>query len=150
MKRLAAQLGSHADKAQAVVNALRALTPQLVQWDRQLRQAVESQTMRTWQHPSGRLGYFNHKLPHKSLNTVVQGYGRELLVDAMLRWEAKHPGYTVVPIHDELVVQCESELAEQYTEDLVACMTTAIGEGAARVPIVAEADPPTRRWGTVE
>ena len=148
--RLSAQLGEHGDKAQSVVDALKALTPTLIGWDKGLREAVRAGTVKTWTHPSGRVAYFNRDLPHKALNLVVQGYGRELLVDAMERWEAIHPGMTVLPIHDELVIHVPEDKAEAWGADLAACMTTAVGQGASRVPIVAELDPPTRRWGTLE
>lgn len=141
---MARQLGAHGDKAQAVVDALKAITPGLVEFDKGLRDAVRSGQLTRWVHPSGRAAYFNKKLPHKALNMIVQGYGRELLVDAMFRWEAMHPGHTIIPIHDELVIQCESELADQYTEDLVTCMTTTLEPS---IPIVAEADAPAKRWG---
>ena len=150
MTRLALQLGEHGDKAGAVVDALRALTPSLVEWDRTLRNRVEAGLVTQWVHPSGRPGWFNRSQPHKSLNTVVQGWGRELLVDAMLKWEAMHPGHTMVPLHDELVIQVPAEHAHAWTDDLAACMTTTLGHGDALVPIVCEPDPPTVRWGTTE
>ncbi|MGO5272673.1 hypothetical protein, partial [Collinsella sp. LCP21S3_C3] len=114
---------------------------------RGLRRAVETGKLTRWVHPSGRTSWFNADQPHKSLNMVVQGYGRELLVDAMFRWEAMHPGHTIIPIHDEMVIQVDAEHADQYAEDLVACMTTTLEPS---IPIVAEADAPTTRWGSVE
>lgn len=150
LKTMAKQLGAHGDKAQAVVDALKAITPQLIDYDRGLRRAVETGALSKWVHPSGRTAWFNADQPHKSLNMIVQGYGRELLVDAVERWEAIHPGHTIVPIHDELVIHVPAEHAEAWTQDLSTCMTTTIGTGNAQVPIVAEADPPTRRWGTAE
>ncbi|MGC8159944.1 hypothetical protein ACP3WZ_25810, partial [Salmonella enterica] len=81
--------------------ALKAITPGLVEFDKGLRDAVRNGQLTRWVHPSGRAAFFNKKLPHKALNMIVQGYGRELLVDAMFRWEAMHPGHTIIPIHDE-------------------------------------------------
>lgn len=147
---MAKALGPHADKAQSVVDALRAVTPGLVEWDRGLRESVRSGRLAYWVHPSGRVAYFNKDLPHKALNLVVQGYGRELLVDSMLRWEDMHPGCTIIPVHDELLIQVPEDQAEAWTVDLQEAMTTTIGQGVAMVPIVAEADPATHRWGTVE
>jgi P4 family phage/plasmid primase-like protien len=144
---MARQLGAHGDKAQAVVDALKAITPGLVEFDKGLRDAVRNGQLTRWVHPSGRAAFFNKKLPHKALNMIVQGYGRELLVDAMFRWEAMHPGHTIIPIHDEMVIQVDAEHADQYAEDLVACMTTTLEPS---IPIVAEADAPTTRWGSVE
>ena len=150
LKTMAKQLGPHGDKAQAVVDALKAITPGLIEYDRGLRHAVETGKLSHWVHPSGRTAWFNADQPHKSLNMIVQGYGRELLVDAVERWEAIHPGHTLTPIHDELLIHVPAEHAEAWTQDLAQCMTTTIGTGNAQVPIVAEADPPSRRWGTVE
>ena len=150
LKTMAKQLGAHGDKAQAVVDALKAITPQLIDYDRGLRRAVETGALSKWVHPSGRTAWFNADQPHKSLNMIVQGYGRELLVDAMFRWEALHPGHTITPIHDELVIHVPEAHADAWIQDLAQCMTTTIGTGAAQVPIVAEVDPPTRRWGASE
>lgn len=143
-------LGAYRDKAQDVVDALSAVTPGLMEWDRGLRAGVQGGTVTQWTHPSGRVAYFNRDLPHKALNMIVQGYGRELLVDALLRWEAIHPGCTIVPIHDELVIQVPEDQAEAWSADLVECMTTTVGQGSSMVDVVAEADQPSRRWGTVE
>lgn len=150
MPTLRKTLGVHGHKAQALVDALRALTPHLVEWDRAARTRVENGHLRSWRHPSGRTGYFNRDTPHKTLNVIVQGYGRELLVDALLRWEEQHPGCTIVPIHDELLIQVPEQHAHQWGQDLEAAMTTTIGAGASQVPVIAELDQPTRRWGTVE
>lgn len=150
--RKAMALHGHGDKAGAVVGALESLTPGLMEWDKQLREAVRSRAVKTWTHPSGRVAYFNADMPHKSLNTAVQGFGRELLVDSLLRWEDMHPGHTIVLIHDEMIIQVPEADSEALTADLVACMTTElpVAGGHGTVPIVAEADAPTRRWGTVE
>lgn len=150
LKTMARQLGKYGHLAQQVVDALGAITPTLVQWNRALRTEVEAGRLPSWRHESGRVAYFNRNLPHKALNMVVQGWGRELLVDAILRWEAMHPGCTIVPIHDELVVQVPAEHAEAWVADLEACMSFTIGHGGSQVPIVCESDPPTTRWGTVD
>lgn len=150
MAQLRTTLGVHADKVDAVMAALRQLTPQLVEWDAQARRLVETGEVRYVLHPSGRPAWFNSRAPHKTLNTLVQGRGRELLVDALLRWEQMHPGQLIWPIHDEIVAMVPEQHAEEWTRDLVMCMTTTIGEGDCQVPIVAEADKPTRRWGCVE
>ena len=141
-----AQLGEHGHMASEVVGALERIAPGLGAFDRQLRAAVSDRSLPSWVHPSGRECWFEPDRPHKSLNKIVQGYGRELLVDSLLRWEALHPGCTLVPIHDELLVQVPEDCAEAWSQDLVDCMTTEIGG----VPIVAEATVPSRRWGTEE
>jgi DNA polymerase-1 len=150
LARMRTQLAPHGDRAEQVIATLTQLTPTLMEWDGALRTAVRARRVTQWVYPSGRAVYFDNERPHKALNTVVQGYGRELLVDAMLRWEAVHPGCPVIPVHDELVIQVPAAHAEEWTHDLVACMTTSIGTGSAQVPITCEADPPSARWGTVE
>lgn len=148
LTRMTAQLGEHGDKAAAVRDALAIITPQLVSWNEELKRQIKSRQARSWWHQSGRASYFDERRPHKGLNTVVQGWGRELLVDAILRWEDMHPGCMIVPIHDELLIQVPAEHATAWLEDLRACMTFTCGEGDATVPIVCEADAPTMRWGT--
>lgn len=150
LRRLSMQLGEHGDKAGDVVAALQEITPQLYQWNTLIRQCVRGGQVQSWTHPSGRVAYFDPALPHKALNTVVQGWGRELLVDSILRWEQKHPGCMLWPIHDELVIQVPAEHAEAWTADLVECMTTTVGSGESTVPIVCESDPPTTRWGAAD
>lgn len=147
LKRVAMQLGEHGDKAGEVIEALSKITPELFEWNKLIRKVVERGAMETWEHPSGRVAFFDKDSPHKALNTVVQGWGREVLVDAILRWEDKHPGCMLWPIHDELVIQVPEEHAEAWLEDLRECMTFTLGRGGAQVPIVAEADAPTGRWG---
>ena len=51
------------------------------------------------------------------------------------------------PVPDKLLVQVPEDGADQLADDLGDCMTTAIGTGAAMVPIVSEVDAPARRWG---
>lgn len=144
LPRLSQQLGEHADKAPEVLAALRSITPQLTQFNERLRAEVRTGRMRAWTHPSGRTAFFDASKPHKALNTIVQGWGREVLVDAILDWEQLHPGCTLWPIHDELVIQVPAEHAEAATRDLIRCMTRRTANG---VHIVCEADAPTDRWG---
>lgn len=150
LKTMSKQLGAYGDKAQEVVDALREITPGLYSWNKELRAWVKDGKMPYWTHTSGRVAYFNKDQPHKALNMVVQGWGREILVDSIFRWEALHPGWMMFPIHDELVIQVPAEHADAWTQDLINCMSWTIGEGEKQVPIVAESDEPTTRWGTVD
>jgi DNA polymerase I-like protein with 3'-5' exonuclease and polymerase domains len=76
------------------------------------------------------------------LNYLIQGNCREMLVGAwMAVWREfqTHPEWRAevrIPVHDELVVSCRREYAEQVCEALVAAMSFDF----LGVPITAEAD----------
>jgi DNA polymerase I-like protein with 3'-5' exonuclease and polymerase domains len=129
-------------EAAAVAETLDAMTPGLAAWAKQLRKAVEAgrTQFRTY---SGRVVYLPEGSPHKAVNYAVQGTGRELLVDALLRWRDTPWGRNVLlPVHDEIIVMVPKPDATAATSALVECMHTTFHG----VPIVAEADEPTLAW----
>jgi DNA polymerase I-like protein with 3'-5' exonuclease and polymerase domains len=139
---LARQLGVDGHRVDDVIDAMEQITPGFVQWAARLQSEVRQGLRPVWRHPSGRLTYLPQDTPHKAPNYAIQSTARELLVDALERWESIRPGHVLLPIHDEIVVQVPEAEAEQATLDLVACMTTDL----AGVPIAAEASTPSARW----
>lgn len=140
---IAKQLGGNEETARQVISALTKLAPGLVRWSDAIRDQVRNQRMPVWRHPSGRLTYLPHKLPHKAVNLCVQSTARELLVDAMLRWDAgRWGGGVLLPIHDEVVAMVPEAEAAEATAFLSECMTSEL----LGVPIVAEASAPSDRW----
>ena len=140
---IAKQLDGNPETARQVVSALTRLTPVGVRWADAIREQVKTQRMPYWRHPSGRLTHLPHRLPHKAVNLCIQSTARELLVDALLKWEAgRWGGAPVLPIHDEVVTMVPEVEAVEATAYLSECMTTEL----LGVPILAEASEPSHRW----
>jgi DNA polymerase I-like protein with 3'-5' exonuclease and polymerase domains/phage/plasmid-associated DNA primase len=148
--RVALQLGTHGDKAQAVVDAMAQITPGLVQWGDQLRADVRAGRRPYWQHGSGRITWLPAAEPHKAVNYVVQSTARELLVEALLRLETAAPGLTVLPVHDEPVTFADAADAPRVRQILAEAMSFSLPMPDGQfVPIVAEpAEPATRWWSS--
>ncbi|MCA9240502.1 MAG: hypothetical protein KDA37_09895, partial [Planctomycetales bacterium] len=80
---------------------------------------------------------------NSSVNSIVQGSGRELLVDALLALEAAGLGDSLwLPVHDEWVLQVPESDADALCALLAEAMTRQVGA----VPIVAEAKVMGREW----
>jgi P4 family phage/plasmid primase-like protien len=141
---LARQAGVTLEVAQAVVDALDALTPQLSAWSHSISQAVRGgQTQFT--SYAGRVIHLPRDRPHAAPNYCIQGSARELLVDALVKWRDTRWGSCVLlPVHDELDVFVPAEDAEQATAELVACMRAELFgvqiEAAPAAPSFAWAD----------
>lgn len=70
-----------------------------------------------------------------TFNALVQGTGRELLVDAMLRLiETGYEEYLWLPIHDEWILQVPEADADKAVQDMAEAMTTTY----KGVPIITE------------
>lgn len=128
--------------ARSIIDALDALLPGLTEWSRMVRTAVENGST---QFPTyaGRVVHLPRDYPHKGPNYCIQGTARELLIDALVRWQDTRWGDAVLlPVHDELVVQVPEDDAEAATAVLVEAMTGQI----TGVQIVAEPSEPSRSW----
>lgn len=139
---LAAQAGVNESVAASAVNVLDALTPGLAQWSRQLREMTRAGAVAMPTY-AGRVIHLTREHPHKAPNYAIQGTARELLVDAIERWErTRWAGSVVLPVHDEVITMVPEGEAEEATAELVRCMTTDL-HGVA---IVAEASKPSFAW----
>lgn len=142
LETIARQMGAPIDRAQALIDTLRQMAPQLVEWTEQVKRAVRSGAT---QFPtySGRVIHLPREYPHKAPNYAIQGTARELLVDGLLRWERTPWGKsTLLPVHDEIDVFVPEDEAEDASKALVAAMeTTLFG-----VEIVADPSEPTFAW----
>jgi DNA polymerase I-like protein with 3'-5' exonuclease and polymerase domains len=139
---LAAQTGIPPAMVEQLINTLDALAPQLAAWSAQVRQAVKN-GLREYRTYSGRVIHLDPRLPHKAPNYIIQGTARELLVDALIRWEqGPYAGGIVLPVHDEIVAMVPAAQAPDATRFLITCMTTQLGP----VPITVEADEPAEHW----
>ncbi len=134
--------GAGVDVAKRVITAMDAMTPGLTEWSRMERGAVEAGRT-TFQAYSGRVIHLPKAAPHAAPNYEIQGTARELLIDALLRWEQTPWGRcTLMPVHDEILAMVPEDQAVEATEALKACMATEL----YGVPIVAEADEPSFEW----
>lgn len=139
---LARQIGVPESIMAAVVDSLGLVAPQYVKWADEIKRAVRRGAVQMPTY-AGRVIHLDKKLPHKSPNYCIQGTARELLVDAILRWEKTPWGNSIVlPVHDEIVAMVPEAEADQATAALVQCMTTEL----YGVPIAAEADAPSFVW----
>jgi P4 family phage/plasmid primase-like protien len=134
--------GAGVDVARSVISAMDAMTPGLTEWSRMIRGGVESGHT---QYPTyaGRVIHLPKGAPHAGPNYAIQGTARELLIDALMRWEQTPWGHcTLMPVHDEILAMVPEDQAHEATEALKACMATEL----YGVPIVAEADEPSFEW----
>lgn len=139
---LAMQAGTDHTTAQRALDALDEITPGLTDWSRSIREAVKGGRTK-FQTYSGRVIHLPAEFPHKAPNYCIQGTARELLVDALIRWEGtRWAGSRIIPVHDEIVTFVPEAEAAEATAALIECMTTT-REG---VRIVAEADEPSFAW----
>jgi phage/plasmid-associated DNA primase/DNA polymerase I-like protein with 3'-5' exonuclease and polymerase domains len=128
--------------AQRIIDAMDAITPTLTEWSRQTR--VEIETGHThWQAYSGRTIHLPKNAPHAGPNYKIQGTARELLMDALLRWnQTRWGGSVVLPVHDEIVAKVPAAEAQEATAALLQCMTTELNG----VTIKASASEPSFAW----
>ena len=159
---LTAQLGAYGDKVHAVIEAMQQLTPTLTNWSEGLQRHARSgqhniDRGQWWFHadpryPRGervspRVTYLPGRTPHVSVNYAIQSVARELLVDALLDFDSRAPGLTVLPVHDELVVHAPAELAPTVTAILADCMTINLPmSDGSTLPVVCDPDEPSFAW----
>jgi DNA polymerase I-like protein with 3'-5' exonuclease and polymerase domains len=139
---LAAQAGVSHEIAQRAVDVLKTMMPTLAAWSDWMQNKVKAGET---QFPtySGRIIHLPVTRPHAAGNYGIQGTARELLVDALVKWnQTKWGNSTLVPVHDELICFVPEAEAEEATRVLVQCMETELNG----VRIVAEADPPSFVW----
>ena len=92
---------------------------------------------------AGRVIHMPKAAPHAGPNYAIQGTARELLIDALLRWEQTPWGHCpLMPVHDEILAMVPQDEAHEATAALKECMATEL----YGVPIVAEADEPSFEW----
>src|SRR5690606_37070971 len=142
IRTLAEQAGVSESVAASAVDVLDDMTPGLATWSRHLREAVKAGATEFPTY-SGRVIHLDPAYPHKAPHYAIQGTARELLVDALLRWDAtKWGGSVVLPVHDEIIAMVPEQEGREATAALLECMTTEI-EG---VTIAAEASAPSVVW----
>jgi P4 family phage/plasmid primase-like protien len=128
--------------AQRIIDAMDAITPTLTEWSRMTRTEIETGHTH-WQAYSGRTIHLPKNAPHAGPNYKIQGTARELLMDALLRWnQTRWGGSVVLPVHDEIVAKVPAAEAADATAALLACMTTEL-DG---VTIKASASEPSFAW----
>lgn len=140
---LAKQVGVPVEQMSAIRESLRDVAPDFFRWANQLRRGAERGNTKFLSY-SGRVIHFPIDTPHKAPAYAIQGSCRELLVDALVRWlDTRWGNCTLLPAHDELIVQVPAEDAVEATETLVKCM-----EGELYgVHIIADPGKP-EEWGS--
>lgn len=141
-KTLAENMGTTVAVAQALIDTLGRLLPGVTAWAHNTKRGVDNG--RT-QFPTyaGRIVHMPVKAPHAAANYCIQGTARELLIDALMRWDETPWGNaTLLPVHDEIVVMVPEREAEDATAALVQSMQAEL----FGIPIVVKADEPSFEW----
>jgi len=139
---LAGHMGVSQPTAQALVDTMSVMLPGVTEWARSTKLGVEAgrTQFRTY---SGRIVHMPVKAPHAAPNYCIQGTARELLIDALMRWEqTPWGGCTLLPVHDELLAMVPEDEAAEATAALVECMTSEL----FGIPIAAEVAAPSFAW----
>jgi len=139
---LAQEVGVAPQEMAAIVASLKDLTPGYFEWAKGLIRSVRNGRTGLEAY-SGRIIHFPPAFPHKATAYAISGSCRELLVDTLLRWrDTRWGAATLMPVHDELIIQVPEEDGAEATRALVACMeSTFYG-----VRIKAEEDAPSPFW----
>lgn len=142
IENLAKQVGVSTMTMGAVVETMDHVAAGVAAWSKEVREAIKAGHT---QYPSysGRIIHLDPDNPHKGPNYIIQGSARELLVDALIKWDSgPYAGGLVLPVHDEIVAMVPEADADNATHWLVQCMTTEV----MGVPITVEADAPSPCW----
>lgn len=145
---LASHMGAPREKAVEMIDTLTQMLPRTVEWAREVKGQVQ-RGAREFPTYSGRIVLFDPAAPHKAPNYAIQGVARELLIDALFRWDTQAreqglvpEGPIILPVHDEVVTMVPAEHAQFASELLTWCMTSEL----FGVPIKAEPSVPSFAW----
>lgn len=139
---LARQTGLPESEIKAVAETFDARHPGLTTLKENYLSTVKKGTP-TWVNDFGRRQQIDPGFSYKILNYGVQGYARDLLVEAIFRVEdAGLADRMWLPIHDELIIQAPENEAEEYAERLTSLMSTTL----MGVEIPAEAEILGTHW----
>ena len=143
---LSKQIGVTEQEMHVIIDSLKSIAPGYFQWADRMRAGVRAGNTR-YPSVSGRIIHFDQSTPHKAPAYAIQGSCRELLIDALIRWRQTRWGEcTLIPVHDELIVQVPAEDGEEATSELVKAM-----EGELYgVKIKAEPSPASPYWRDAE
>jgi DNA polymerase I-like protein with 3'-5' exonuclease and polymerase domains len=142
IETIARTLGVSESIAAAIVDTLKDMAPQLVRWSYGIREAVKNGHTKFPAY-SGRVIHLPTNAPHAAPNYCIQGTARELLIDALVRWESTRWGQaTLLPVHDEIVLAIPADDAAEATAALVDVMQRDL----YGVAIKAEASEPSFAW----
>lgn len=140
---LAENAGLPLEAVHAALGVYKKTFPGLGQWAKATLLPRIEAGMPFWTLPSGRWQSIDPSGHWRSLNKVIQGLSRDILVEAMFRVEdAGLGGYMVMPIHDELLLQVPEDRAEEMLATLVEAMRSEL----YGVPIPAEGAILGARW----
>lgn len=139
---LARQIHCPQPTTAAMAATLDALTPRLTAWSARLRNQVKAGRTH-YQTYTGAIVHLPGAYPHKAPNYAIQRTARELLADALLRWnDTPWSRCVILPVHDEILAMVPTPDAPHATAALLACMRTTLHG----VPIHAEASTPSHAW----
>lgn len=144
--KLAADQAVEPEVIQRMIGALTALAPGLPTWTRSVRTAVQG-GLSVASAYSGRPIYLDPQMSHKAPNYLIQGTAREILVDALLRWDqGPYGGGVVLPVHDEIV----AVVAEDHAQDALSCLVGCMETELYGMPITAVVNEPSFAWQDAE
>lgn len=141
---LARQTGLTVAMVKNIIAILDQLAPGARAWSEFVKEQIKNGNT---QYPtySGRVIHLDPAFPHKGPNYLVQGTARELLGDALIKWDqGPYAGGIILPVHDEIVAEVDEHDAPAALAHLVTCMETEFNG----VPITVEPDEPMRAWAS--
>lgn len=133
-KSAASQVGIPVKEVSRAFDAFSEIAPGYEAWDKQMREFVSSGG-RAYMTYSGRPVWLTGKGEHAAGNAAIQGTARELLVDAVLKWEqGPWKDSIIVPVHDELIIwDIPAGEAEAALAFLIECMQTTLVWDGSRI-----------------
>lgn len=138
-KRIAGQLGISVDEATTLYNAWQDAYAGFSAWFKVV--ANSEYVVNPW----GRSIPADPYRPYANANYAIQGTGRDILGDAIMRLDSAGWADTIwLPIHDELVL----EVDENQVDDALAVMAETMNTRLRNVALTVEPKVIGTRWGT--
>lgn len=142
-KTFAATTGLPIHEAKGIMQAFDRAYPEIANFANDICNMGHGDEWVTIEAPSGRRHKAKAYEAYKLVNYVVQGHGADVLKRAMVDLDNSGLGdYVVMPVHDELVFDAPSSIAEDVLADAMTLMT----DDSTSVPLTVEGKI-VSRWG---
>lgn len=112
------------DEAKALISTIKGSLPGYYTLMKRIKQKVK--THGYVETIAGRKQYINQDKAYVGLNALIQGSAADIMKEGLVRVENCLPpsAQVLLVVHDEIVVECPTELSEWVEEDVATAMTT--------------------------